>query len=135
MNPRKISRQQLRSACDQVGPDDGLDPRFDRKPGGGNRQNPHKLQQLCAEVARTLGETLAGCANDVLRDLLVTDVLPAPSSARLVVRVTLSPGASGLDSTLVLQHLHSAAGLLRSEVAAAIRRRKAPDLVFEVVCR
>jgi hypothetical protein len=45
--------------------------------------------------------------------------------------VTLRPGGAGPEAAR--DHLARARGLLRSEVAAAVHRRKAPDLVFQVL--
>ena len=47
-----------------------------------------KALQLCAQVAQTLGVVLAGeCGEDLLRELFVTSVVPAPDSSRLLVMI------------------------------------------------
>jgi len=131
---RKIRRKDLQSGCSETGPDDGLDPRFDRKterspdrPAG-----PRKGLQLCRQVAQTLSSVLGESEDDVVRDLLVESVELAPSSARLLVTVSPAPSAPPLDPAVILEHLHRAQGQLRSEVAGAVTRRKAPDLIFQV---
>ena len=111
--------------------DDSMHPNeWTREPGRkpGNR----KAQQLCAQVAETLSFVLAECNDDILRDLLVESVVPAPDSTRLLVTVMPSAGADRLDPSQVHEHLHQAHGKLRSEVAMAIHRRKVPELVFGV---
>jgi len=135
MTSKRIRRKDLLSGCSDIGPQDGIDPRLDRpedNPAAGDR----KQQQLCGQVARTLASLFAGeCGDDVLRDLLVESVVPAPSSARLLVTVILAPTAPAVSPDMIAERLDRARGLLRSEVAAAVVRRRAPDLVFRVVQR
>ena len=126
MTSRKISRFDLLASCDQPGPGDGLDPRRSRGEGSGKVPN-RKALQLCAQVARTLAGVLAECSDDVLRDLTVQSVVPAPNASRLLV--TVAAGAA-VESERLAEHLHRARGMLRGEVAAVINRRRMPDLVF-----
>jgi ribosome-binding factor A len=119
------------SSCSDPGPDDGQDPRLDGR-GGPRKVANRKALQLCSQAARTLAEVLAGeCADRVLRDLVVESVSPAPNSSRLLVTVSLAPSAVA-EASQVLDRLERARGRLRSEVAAAVHRRKAPDLTFRV---
>jgi ribosome-binding factor A len=118
-------------SCAEPGPDDGLDPRYDRL------ISPHKVAnrkalQLCGQVADTLALLLAGdSADDVLRDLLVETVRPAPNSSRLLV--TVSPCVPDADLDPIRQALDRAHGRLRGEIASAIHRRRVPELMFRVV--
>ena len=112
---------------------DGKDPRFD---SDGSRSSPvnRKALQLAAQVERTLVQVFAGeCADDVLCDLRVEAVRPAPDSAHLMVM--LSPGDRGSSLESILEHLGRVSGRLRRDVAAAIHRKKAPELSFRVVQR
>lgn len=129
MSSRKISRRDLLSSCAQPGPDDGRDPRLDRH-GSSVKVPNRKALQLCAQVARALTSVLAECRDDVLRNLVVESVTPAPNASRLLVRVA---SAVALEADVVLAHLQHAHGMLRSEAATAVNRRRAPDLVFCVV--
>ena len=113
--------------ADQLGPEDGIDPRLIRSDLTGRTIRRNTLQ-LCRQVARTLGEALAGCADEVLRDLHVVGVVPAVGGGRLLVTLAASRPDGRAES-----HLARAYGLLRSEVAAAINRRRTPELVFRVV--
>ncbi len=129
MPSRKVRRKDLQGAADQVGPGDGADPRYDhleerRRPG-------RKTLQLCGQVAETLAGVLAEQADDVLRDLAVVSVTPA-GAGRLLVLLAPAPSAAVHDRAVILDRLARAHGLLRNEVAAAVHRRKAPDLVFQV---
>ena len=130
MPSRRIPRRDVRSGCDQVGPGDGLDPRHDHLQDG-QKQPGRKALQLCGQVAETLAGVLAEQADGVLRDLLVVCVTPA-GSGRLLATLTPAPSAAERDRAVILTHLANAHGLLRNEVARAVHRRKAPDLVFQV---
>jgi ribosome-binding factor A len=130
MSRKRIRRKDLLSACTEPGPGDGLDPRLEGR-GAGQPAGDRKQRQLCHQVAQELSSLLAGeCGDAILRDLLVESVVPAPSSARLLVTVALAPTATPVEPAAVLEALERARGLLRAEVAAAVVRRKAPDLVF-----
>ncbi len=126
MSRRRFDRQPpSRSAW---GDGDGFDPRFEVRHENRPVAN-RKALQLCRQVERTLSSLFAGaCGDDVLADLLVQSVVPAPSSARLLVTVSCATLAT--PPAEVMEHLHGAVGLLRREVAASIHRRKTPELVF-----
>jgi ribosome-binding factor A len=104
-----------------------------RRRRGARGSTPRKTLQLCSQVAETLLLVLAESADDVLRDLTVAAVEPLPGSNRLLVTLRPSVWAAKLETAQALLHLEQARGLLRSEVAAAICRRKVPDLLFRVV--
>lgn len=130
MNAKDPSRKDLLSACSEVGPEDGLDPRLDGRPVRERVKN-RKALQLCAQIADTLNEVLAGeCGDDLLRELAVVSVHPAPDSSRLLV--TLAAPADGPPVEALRQRLDHAAGKLRSDVAAAIHRKRVPLLTFQV---
>ena len=126
---RRISHADLLSGCAEVGSQDGQDPRYDR-PEDSDKVPNRKALLLCGQVKETLAEVLAGCADDALRDLLVEAVVPFPTAVRLLVTVRKP---ADLDAATLAARLEGARGLLRSEVAAAVHRRKAPDLVFHVL--
>jgi ribosome-binding factor A len=67
-----------------------------------------------------------------LRSLKVVSVTPAPDASRLLVTVEPVPPAGAADPGLVLARLGRASGWLRSEVAAAVTRKRAPVLTFRL---
>ncbi len=131
-----MSRRHQKSQTDELAAErsseDGSDPKafHDRRMTARElRQGPgRKGLQLCGQVKDALTVALAGCADDVLRDLTVVLVEPAPHTGRLMVTVAGPTPADVTD-----RHLTTAAVLLRREVARAIHRRKTPELVFQVV--
>ena len=108
--------------------DDGVPVRSDFRDASARRgtADDRKTAQLCAQVRRALELWFAGICNDPsLQDVEMLDVTPAPDAGRLRIRV-----ASPHDD--VAPRLEHARGLLAAEIAQAIRRRKVPELVFEV---
>jgi len=113
-----------------LGSEDGSDPKqFHAKPWDAPKQAGRKSLQLCTQVKHALHGSLAACADPVLQALTVLSVEPAPHTGRLLVILS----ADDPDRSAVEASLTRATGFLRSEVASAIRRRHAPELVFEVL--
>ena len=90
--------------------------------------------QLCSQVRRALELTLAGDVRDeVLMDLAVERVEPAPDDRRLRVLLVPSGAAAALAGPDLRARLEAARGLLLEEVARVVTRRKVPELAFEIV--
>lgn len=119
-------RTDLSRLTPDLGPDDGQDPRrfHDRRTRKGDGR---KALQLCEQVRHALTAALVGLGDEVLQAVTVLGVEPAPHSGRLRATVTAP------DRKRAEARLHAAAGRLRTEVAACVNRRKAPELVFAVV--
>jgi len=128
MASRRFARKPPAGLCVELLVDDGADPRFDVKHPQGKVSN-RKALQLCRQVERTLTIALEG---DVLRDLTVESVLPAPDSSRLLVTLRYH-GSATVKSEVIHDALKASHAKLRGEVAADIHRRKTPDLTFGVV--
>ena len=91
-----------------------------------------KTVQLCGQVKDALCQIVSGLGDDALNGLTVVSVEPAPHAGRLRVTVAAESPADVADLTVIRQHLTRATGLIRSEVARSITRRKAPELTFDV---
>jgi ribosome-binding factor A len=130
----KRKREQLLAHCGEIHDDDTVDPREFFKPSRPQKKENHKSKQLCRQVAETLDQLLSGeASDDVLRGLRVVDVLPAPDTSRLLVTLLVDCDPAAFDRALIEEHLAQSKGRLRSEVASAITRRKAPTLVFQII--
>jgi ribosome-binding factor A len=101
--------------------------------GGGSGRRDHKTAQLCRQVFWALSMALGDCADDVLRELVVVDVTPAPDAGRLLVAVGFSSAGDAVAVAEVMGRLEQARGFLRREVAGAITRKRAPELMFVLV--
>jgi hypothetical protein len=103
-------------------------------PSGKGRRD-HKTAQLCRQVFRALSLALGECADDLLRELILHDVTPAPDASRLLVRVGFSMAAPDIGIAEVLARLAQASGFLRHQVAMVITRKRAPEIFFTLVAR
>ena len=93
-----------------------------------------KTLQLCSQVADTLNYVLSGeCDDELLQNLQVASVVPAPNASQLLVTVYPVVAMGPKDAAEVRRRLLEAVGRLRSEVARSITRKKAPNLLFQVV--
>jgi ribosome-binding factor A len=99
-----------------------------RGSGSDSRQVQRKTQQFCCQVQRALNLALAdsniagiGC------ELFVDEVSPAPRCGHLLVHIVVQDGYSVVDA---MSALRRDASRLRSEVAMAIARKRAPELSF-----
>lgn len=112
-----------------------MDPEFAEALGEGTsdrfssgRQAERKARQFCRQVQRALNLALADRhADDGLRDLFVEDVSPAPDCGHLLVHVVVPAERTVAEA---LGALRADASRLRLEVAAAITRKRAPELSF-----
>lgn len=97
---------------------------------GAPRAEERKLKQLAREVYRVLSNALAELADPRLESAHVVEVRPAPDAGRFAVEVSAGRAAtaSDVEAALVAARAH-----LRGELAAALARKRIPELVFEVV--
>jgi ribosome-binding factor A len=99
---------------------------YDRLSSG--RQAERKARQFCRQVQRALNLALADRhTDDGLNDLFVEEVSPAPDCGHLLVHVVIPVQRPVNDA---LSALRRDAPRLRSEVAMAITRKRAPELSF-----
>lgn len=89
-----------------------------------------KSLQLCRQVQLRLDLALAELDDPVLEGLWVHAVLPEPRG--VVLRVLVVAADDG-DPDRVTCALERARGRLRRDVAAAIHRKRTPQLVFQVL--
>jgi ribosome-binding factor A len=87
-----------------------------------------KVRRLCRQVEEILALAIAGCGDEALLGVSVREVAPAPGPGRLLVTVE----APEADPVETLQALGRVQGFLRSEVASAIRRKRAPEILFRL---
>ena len=109
--------------------------RAGRTPGDLCESHPvsdqRKIRQLCRQVQQQLELALGGDFDDPALTLLwVVDVQPEPGGAALLVTV-VAPDDAELEP--IRASLDAARGRLRSEVAAAITRKRTPHLRFAVI--
>lgn len=95
-----------------------------------NRHHDHKTLQLCSQVRDALSLAISGeCHDDVLRELYVDSVEPAPNASRLLVRLII-PRYVKLDPVDFYARIERVTPFLRTIVAKEISRKRTPDLSF-----
>ncbi len=130
----KRTRDKMLAHCGEINDDDGVDPREYFKTPRSRKKEDRKARQLCAQVFETLSLVLTGEFHDeLLHNLEVVSVKPAPDASQLAVVVRADMPETLVDPREVLDRLNGVAGQLRAEVAAAITRKRAPKLVFQVI--
>lgn len=131
MTSHKRKTDDLRALCAHLFIDDGVDPREDKRRDATYSKKPdRKTRQLCKQVERTLHLALGTLPEaHALAGVSVLDVAPAPNAGRLRVVISVPDHSRKAEVASILQ---LNAGRLRAEVAAAITRRRAPELTFEV---
>jgi ribosome-binding factor A len=93
-----------------------------------DRQAQRKARQFCRQVQRALNLALADHnAGDGIAGLFVEEVSPAPDCGRLLVHVLVPAGCPVADAICALRR---DTPRIRSEVAMAITRKRAPELMF-----
>jgi ribosome-binding factor A len=98
-------------------------PRLDRR-----------ARSLCRQAQEAVTLALADAAPDPRLDgAWVAAVDPSPTPARLLVTVVLPPHAGDDEIEAAFFALGEMKPWLRSEVARAIHRKRAPELSFRVV--
>lgn len=133
MNTRRNARAEGLAA--ELHADDGVDPRtaFTRMTSDG-QTNARKSLQLCKAAARALRAALAcDCGDALLNELEVVAVETDGRAMHLRVTVQLAAATTDMDRGVAAQRLAALTGFLRSAVAAAINRRRAPELRFVVL--
>jgi len=122
----------LLAHCGELRDDDCVDPREYFRPAA-NSSRRRKTRQLCSQIAQALSMILASEFDDeLLLGLTVLAVEPAPNESQFLV-ILQSDQAEPPVREEILRRLSQATGFLRSEIAAAITRKRAPQLLFRLL--
>lgn len=128
MTDKKKQTGSTRPCCDELA-DDGVDPRAWHGPR--RRDDQHKTSRLCGAVRDVLAWAITWTADDPrLADAETIEVRPLADGSRLKVVAVAGGNVSSQD---VQAALEASLPLLRDALATELRRRRLPDLVFDVV--
>ena len=134
MKLNKRMRDEMLAHCGEIHDDDGVDPRDFFKSNTYRDKKDYKATQLCKQVAETLSLVLTGEFDDeLLHSLHVVSVDPAPDASQLAVTLRADVSGGQFNSQEIMGRLMAVSGRLRSEVASAITRKRAPRLVFRLI--
>ena len=91
-----------------------------------------RASALCAQVRRALEWALFELCDERLDGIQIEEVLPHPNVSRMLV-VLRTHELDRHQIEQIRDALERSRGLLRSQVAAAIHRKRTPHLVFAVL--
>ena len=132
MKSRQPNSRALRALCADLSPEDGVDPKLLAR-GASGASDRRKTWQLCSQVHDALRLILGEAADERLHGLEVREVLPSPNDAQLLVLVVPLDPLTAEALHEVTEALATAGGWLRSEVASAITRKRAPRLLWQLL--
>lgn len=125
-------RQQMLKLCGSISEDDGQDPRKLSESKTTRKSNDeYRHERLCRQVARTLELVLPESLAEPIRDLKIDRVVRGRNTSVLKVKIAEPKWADRSQQTELMDLVKSQEGWLRSEVAAAITRKRVPRLSFE----
>lgn len=124
MNKAKYWLNKAKQLCDEIGPEDGVDPRVLARALDTKNRN-HKSKQLCKETKHTLSLVLAGEISDpTLQNIEVVDVTANEDGQFLFVSVTHIASDVVSDEKKILNKLQAIQGYLRSAIAQSVSEMK-----------
>lgn len=117
--------------CDELRPDDGVDPRVLFRRETRTRDQTRRDRQLCKHAWRVFSLVLDQVATeDWARGMFLAEVTPAPDASRLRVAIAFIEPRTLAEAERALDQLRGLASQLRWELAATISRRRVPELEF-----
>jgi ribosome-binding factor A len=126
----KQTVQAMQSLCSELRPEDGIPPHLLKRQ---QQRDEHSPFQYCKAAHRAIEAGLSSDCGDVrLKSLSVHCVEPLPGGTKLLV-IIAAPLTDQAAMRELEQALQKASGLLRSVLAAEIRRKRTPHLTFRVV--
>lgn len=133
MDSTKRWRQSAASLCEEIGPEDGVDPRRLSRTFAMEKEG-HKSRQLCKAAQRTLSLLLGGEFSDsLLQCLTVVDVTSDEAGASLSISFIYRNAGSPAHEDRILEKLHAVQGSLRAAIARSVNRRRVPVLRFKLM--
>jgi ribosome-binding factor A len=132
MTSRKKRWERTRAPADPFPVGDDVDPDlYFRQQAPSNRHHERQTARVCGLAFRVVSDVLMSEVSDpILQSLQVLSVDPAPDASRLsVVVCTLEP----IPPDVVHARLTGAVGLLRTQLAQSLQRKRTPQLCFVVV--
>ena len=97
-------------------------------------RDARKLKQLCRQVQYAVDDILASeCFDPELDALIVQNVEPIQGASHLRVILSSDFTEPGFDPRSATEKINALRGMIRTEVASSIHRKRAPELSFLVL--
>lgn len=133
MKQSKDWLNEARKFCGDIGPDDGIDPRFIARTMDRKARN-HKSRQLSKEARHTLSMIFSGELGDpVFHELEVVDVAAADDDQFLIVSLARLDKNVEASEAQILEKCQAVQGFLRAAIAGSVKRKRVPTLKFELL--
>ncbi len=131
MNQSKSWLNRARLLCDEIGPEDGIDPRQLSKRYLSVKPS-HKTHQLCKLAQRVLSLVLGEFNDPLLQSLSVVEVTCLQQGSSLLVTLSYPGAGCSEQEHLIRQSLHAVEGALRAAIARSVKRRRIAALKFKL---
>lgn len=133
MPTRKRQSASGRDLCAQTHEDDGIDPREWSRAGRGPDGTSRKDLQLCKQVRLAVEAALTTWNDPLLRELVVINAEPAPDSRRIRIVMAATVSLYLAREREIRERLRLAHAYLRGAAAAAVSRKRSPQILLELV--
>jgi len=131
MQSTKQWLEQASQVCDEIGPDDGIDPRYLHE-GRGIKAVSYKTMQLCKEAGKVLSIIFNGeLGEPILNELQLIRIDSEGEGQFLCVTMGHIDPEAVLDEEVVMSALSRVKGYLRTAIAQQINRKRMPALKFK----
>lgn len=123
---------EAKQLCDELDPEDGVDPRLLVRKYAVKEKN-HKTQQFCKVAKQVLSQVLMSEISDqLLQNLEVIDVTASEDNQFIFVSVVFMD-VEFADGNEILMRLQAIQGFLRSAIARSVKRKRVPALKFQLL--
>ncbi len=128
--PKRL-RERMLEFCGSLSDEDGLNPRDDQSIHINRKQDTsvYRQRRLCRQITETLMLAISDAPDPLVANAKVLLVRPRKANKSVTVRVAVT---DDVDQRLLQERLKGCEGWLRSEIAAAISRKRVPRLIFEI---
>jgi hypothetical protein len=133
MNQSRCWFDRARQLCDEIGPEDGVDPRLLPTLHLSEKQS-HKGKQLCKVAQRVLSLKMGEFSDPQLQLLSVLKVTSLHAGRSLLVVLSYEDSGLPEQELLIQQSLHAVEGSLRTAIAQSVKRKRIAALKFELQC-
>jgi len=133
MNKPKHWLNEAKQLCDEIGPEDGVDPRVLAHALETTKRS-HTKQTTMQRGKNTLSLVLTGEVSDpALQNIEVIDITANEDGQFLFVSVAHIASGVAPDEKQMLNKLKTIQGYLRSAIAQSVKRKRVPALKFQLV--
>jgi ribosome-binding factor A len=121
----------IASLCEEVHPEDGINPLFTKHKHHKNLN--HKIKRYCRQIHHALDLVLLSCSNELLSDIYIHTVEENLHNSTLTVLCGIASTATEQEIEEKYVVLNQLIGRFRREIARTINRKRTPDLKIQII--